>query len=75
MDLNSLKQKALELKKKAIDITNKTIINTAQKLSESSFVLKDEKELDDFISKSENKSFITKEGESKVFIKRIIIIY
>jgi hypothetical protein len=61
MDLNSLKQKALELKKKAVEITNQTISSTAQKLSESSFVLKDEKELDDFIARSENKSFLSKE--------------
>jgi hypothetical protein len=49
MDLNSLKQKALELKKKALEVTNNTIATTAQKLSESSFVLKTESELNDFI--------------------------
>jgi hypothetical protein len=75
MDFNSFKQKALELKQKAVEITNKTIENTAQKLSESSFVVKNEKELDEFIQKSENKSFVTKEGESKVFIKRVLVIY
>jgi hypothetical protein len=58
MDLNSLKQKALELKQKAVEITNKTIESTAQKLSESSFVIKDEKELNEFIQKSENKTFV-----------------
>jgi hypothetical protein len=61
MDLKALKQKALELKDKAVEITNKTIETSAQKLGESSIVLKSDIELQDFILKSENKNYITKE--------------
>lgn len=75
MDFKTLKQKALELKDKAVEITNKTIETSAQKLGESSLVLKTELELNDFVSKSENKSYITKDWVSKISIKRVLIIF
>lgn len=75
MDFKTLKQKALELKDKAVEITNKTIETSAQKLGESSLVLKTELELNDFVSKSENNSYITKDWVSKISIKRVLIIF
>jgi len=61
MDFAKLKQKAQELKTKAVDFTQKTIETTATKVSQSSLVLKNEEELKDFIAKSENKTFTTQE--------------
>jgi hypothetical protein len=61
MDFAQLKKKAFELKDKTVDFTKKTIEETAVKVSESKIVLKTQEELVDFISKSENKHFITPE--------------
>jgi len=61
MDFAKLKQKAQEIKTKAVDFTQKTIETTATKVSQSSLVLKNEEELKDFIAKSENKTFTTQE--------------
>lgn len=75
MDFKTLKQKAFELKDKAIEFTEKTIETSAQKLWESSVVLKNDIELQDFVLKSENKDYITKEWVSKINIKRVLVVF
>lgn len=72
--LSILKEKAIEMKEKVIELKDKTVETTAKKMSESSLVLKTESELTEFIAKSENKKFTTKEGEEKTFIKRVFVI-
>jgi hypothetical protein len=74
MDFAQLKKKALELKDKTVDFTKKTIEETAVKVSESKVVLKNQEELNDLISKSENKHFITPEGVEKNFVKRTYLV-
>lgn len=75
MDLKTLKQKALELKQKAIELKDKTIEKAAEKVSESSLVIKSSIELQQFIDKSENKNFVTKEWVEKTFTRRTIVIF
>ena len=70
MDFAQLKKKALELKEKAVEFTDKTLEQTAVKVAQSSLVLKEQSELESLITKSENKQFITQEGQEKIFIKR-----
>lgn len=74
MDFAQLKKKAFELKDKTVDFTKKTIEETAVKVSESKIVLKTQEELVDFISKSENKHFITPEWVEKNFVKRTYLV-
>ena len=74
MDFSKFKQKAQELKTKAVDLTQKTIEKTATKVSQSSLVLKNEEELKDFIAKSENKTFTTQEWVEKTFTKRVFLV-
>lgn len=75
MDFNQLKQKALELKDKTLKATKDAIDTTAQKINQSSFVIKNQQELDDFILKSENKTYLSKDWETKIFNKRCVIIF
>lgn len=75
MDLKSLKQKALELKDKAMEITNKTIETSVSKLAETSIVLKTELELNDFVLKSENKVYTSPEWDTKIYEKRVFVIF
>lgn len=74
MDFAQLKKKALELKEKAVEFTDKTLEQTALKVAQSSLVLKDQSELETLIKKSENKQFITQEGQEKTFIKRSYLV-
>lgn len=75
MDLKTLKQKALELKQKAIELKDKTIEKAAEKVSESSLVIKNNIELQQFVDKSENKNFVSKEWIEKTFSRRVIVIF
>lgn len=75
MDLKTLKQKALELKQKAIELKDKTIEKAAEKVSESSLVIKNSIELQQFVDKSENKNFVSKEWIEKTFSRRVIVIF
>lgn len=74
MDFSKFKTKLSEFKDKAVEFKNKTIETAAKKIWESSIVISRQEDLDDFISKSENKKFISKEWEEKIFIKRSFII-
>lgn len=75
MDFSKIKAKAIELKNKAIELKDKTIDSTAKKISESTLVLVNQKYLEEFILKSENKKITTTEWEEKVFTKRVFIIF
>lgn len=74
MDFSKLKTKALELKDKAVEITNKTVDATAKKVWESSLVLKIQLDFDEFILKSETKTFTNQAWETKIFEKRCAVI-
>lgn len=75
MDFKTLKQKAIEAKQKAVEFKNKTIEKTAQQVSKSSLVIKNNEELEYFITKSENKTFVDKEWTTKIFEKRVFVIF
>lgn len=75
MDFSKVKAKALELKNKAIELKNKAIESTAKKISESTLVLINQQNLEDFILKSENKKVTTPEWEEKIFTKRVFVIF
>ncbi len=65
-----------EFKEKALNFANKTISSAAWKLAKSSLVIKNIEDLEKFIEKSENTSFISKETwEKKVFTKHVIVIF
>lgn len=74
MDFSTLKQKALELKQKAWEAKDKAINFSAEKMSQSGLILKDQTDLEAFILKSANKVITTQDGEEKVFVKRAILI-
>ena len=61
MDFKELKAKALELKKKASEQTQKAIDYSAVKLTESSLTIDKKEELDSLIKKSATTSFKNKE--------------
>lgn len=68
MDFEKLKNKAINFWKEAID-------NSAKKLSESKFTIKNKKELEELIAKSQEKRFTNKETwETKKFKKKSIVI-
>lgn len=75
MDFSKLKEKALKLKEKAIELKDKTVDMTAEKISKSSLVLQTQEDFDNFVLKSENKVFVNKEGEEKLFEKRCLVIF
>ena len=65
-----------EMKKKALKFKDDVIESGAKKLAESSMVINDVKDLEEFIKKSETKSFTSKETwETKEFIKKAIVIF
>ena len=70
MDFKDLKEKALNLKDKAVKKTNNLIDSSSKKLQESSFVLKDEKAFLEFIKKSKNYT----NKDLKEIKKKVIII-
>lgn len=74
MDFWTLKQKALELKAKAIEAKDKAVNFSAEKMSQSGLILKDQNDLDAFILKTSNKIITSQDGEEKVFAKRGILI-
>ena len=65
-----------KLKEKAIKFKNDTIDKAAQKLAESSIVIKKQDDLEEFIAKSKNTSFTDeKTWETKEFTKHSIVIF
>ncbi len=74
MDFESLKKKALELKEKASEKIDDVIDYWAKKIAEKSI---DEKmELEDFIEKSVETSFTSKETwETKTFKHKVVVIF
>ena len=65
-----------ELKKKALKFKNDVVEKGAKKLAESSMVINKIDELEEFIKKSQTKSFTSSEtGETKKFIKKVIVIF
>lgn len=69
MNFKEMKEKALELKNKAIEYSS-------QKLASSNFTISTNEDLENFINKSENTKFTNKETwEEKTYTKRVIIIF
>jgi len=65
-----------ELKKKALKFKDELIENWTKKLVESSMVINKIEDLEEFINKSETKTFTSKETwETKEFIKKVIVIF
>ncbi len=75
MDFKNLKQKALELKDKAVKLTNDTLDKTITWIYNSSLSIKNQTEFDSFILKSANTTYKTSEWVEKEAIRRISIIY
>lgn len=75
MDFSKIKAKAFQFKDKVVEFTDKTIVEAAKKVSQSNIVLKNQVELDEFILKSENKTYTNDLWESKVFTKRCLVIF
>ena len=74
MDFAKFKSKLGELKDKAVEFKDKTVENTAKKISESTLVLVNQQSFEEFIQKSENKKFTSKEWVEKTFVKRVFIL-
>lgn len=76
IDIESIKKKALELKKQAQKKADELIEVGGKKLSESKLTINNEKQLKAFVARSKNTSFTSSEtGKEKVYIKRSIIIF
>ncbi len=74
MDFESLKKKALELKKKASEKIDDAVEFWAKKIAEKAIDTK--KDLEDFIEKSKETSFISGETwEKKTFKHKVIVIF
>ncbi len=69
MDLKNLKQKALELKDKAVKLTNDTLDKTITWIYNSSLSIKNQTEFDSFILKSANTTYKTSEWVEKEAIR------
>jgi len=64
------------MKKKALKFKDDVIESWAKKLAESSMVINKIEDLEEFIKKSETKTFTSKETwETKKFIKKVIVIF
>lgn len=74
MDFAEMKKKAMQIKDKCVVIANETIDKTILKASESSLVLKNQQQLEEFILESQNKTFVSSDWENKVFTRRTILI-
>lgn len=74
MDFAALKKKALELKDKWVELWKKAIDETAKKVGESSLVLKESQEFSKLIEKSKNSTFETESWELKTYTKRSYLI-
>ncbi len=74
MDFESIKKKALELKKKASEKIDDAVEFWAKKIAEKAIDTK--KELEDFIKKSEETIFTSKETwETKTFKHKVVVIF
>lgn len=74
MDFAALKKKALELKDKWVELWKKAIDETAKKVWESSLVLKNNDDFSKLIDKSKNSTFETETWELKTYTKRSYLI-
>lgn len=74
MDFSKWKQKAKDLWNKVVELKDKTLDYTAQKVSESGLVIKDQTDLEKLVLSSANKTFTTKDGEEKISIKRSLLV-
>lgn len=74
MDFAALKKKALELKDKWVELWKKAIDETAKKVGESSLVLKDNDQFLYLVEKSKNSTFETESWELKNYTKRSYLI-
>ena len=76
MDLKSLKEKALEIKKQASDKIEKALDYSAKKLSESSVTIDKKEDIDKLITKSKTTSFTNeKTWETKEYKHKSIVIF
>ncbi|MCH2189064.1 hypothetical protein MK079_04535 [Candidatus Gracilibacteria bacterium] len=76
MDLNELKQKALEVKQKAEKKGQEMLDFSAQKLSESQLTLKSKEDLEAFIATSKNKTFTDPQtGNQKESKKTVFVVF
>lgn len=76
MDLQSLKQKAQELKKTAMEKSQDFVDFSAGKLADSKMTLKSVKELEQFVESSKKTEFTdSKTGEKKEFSHKVIVIF
>lgn len=76
MDLKSLKEKALELKKEASKKMEQAIDYSAKKLSESTVTISKKEEVEKMIKKSKTTSFTNKETWiTKEYIHKSIIVF
>ena len=80
MDFKAFKEKAIKFKnstvKTATELKNSTITSAAKKLAESGAVIKTKEDLDIFIAKSKNTSFINKKtGVTNNYTKHTIVIF
>lgn len=74
MDFIKLKKEALKLKDKAQEVWKKAVVYWAEKLADSSAVIKKKKEFDALIASSQNTSHTTESGEKKTFSHRSIAL-
>ena len=72
--LDTLKQKAIQGKDKALELKQKSIDFTASKISSSNLVLKDENDFEWFLLKSANKTISKDDWEDKIFVKRVLVV-
>jgi len=72
----SFKDKMLKLKQKALEIKDDLVEKWAEKLANSSLVIKDKQDLDKLIEATIPKEFVSKETwEKKIFKKYAIVIF
>jgi hypothetical protein len=75
MDFTKLREKALELKKKAEKKGKEAIDYGAKKLAKSNFTINSKEDFEKFIEKSKETSFTNKEtGAIKKYPHRVIVI-
>lgn len=72
MDFSELKKKALELKDSAVKYGNETLDKTANKLKDSSLVIKDLAELNKFVSENKHTLVIFWKSETEFYKKSIL---
>lgn len=75
MDFNELKKKALEIKNKISEWTDKLITSTAEKVEKSKLTLHTKEDIDSLVEKSKNTTYTSSETwEEKTTIRRSIVL-